>query len=318
MNDIWIFVENASAGTELLAPAQALAAQAGAKAAAVCFDAGESLRADCAASGADAVLSIDGGAESSAPAKAAALARAVGERRPAAVLFSSADLSRELAVRLASRIGSGLVADCVGFALRDGELVWTKSVFGGEVTLETACSGGTQVATVKQNTFKKAEVPGKNGDIEHVSGEFSDTLGAAELLEVIMDAAGDRPALDVAEVVVAGGMGVGGEEGFKLLDELADLLGGTVGASRAATDAGWISTTQLVGQTGKIIAPRLYIACGISGALQHVCGMSGSDVIVAINRDATAPIFDIADYGVVGDLFKVVPALIEGIKKTRA
>ena len=167
------------------------------------------------------------------------------------MLFSSADLSRELAVRLASRIGSGLVADCVGFALRDGELVWTKSVFGGEVTLETACSGGTQVATVKKNTFKKAEVPGKTGILSTFPANFPIPSARRELLEVIMDAAGDRPALDVAEVVVAGGMGVGGEEGFKLLGELADLLGGTVGASRAATDAGWISTTQLVGRPGR-------------------------------------------------------------------
>ena len=227
-------------------------------------------------------------------------------------------MGRELAVRIARRLGSGFVADAEGFeADGSGGIVWSKSVFGGETRLQCRCDGEVQIAAIRQNTFKKAAAGGADAGVEHIScaaGRDS----AAELLDVIMDAAGEMPGLDGAEIVVAGGMGAGGEEGFKLLAELAGLLGGTVGASRAATDEGWISTSQLVGQTGKIIAPKLYIACGISGALQHVCGMSGSDVIVAINKDAGAPIFKVADYGVVGDMHKIIPALIAEIKKARA
>ena len=314
--DIWVFVENGGSGLELLAPARELAASLGGTACALTPDGGQAE--ECAACGAGHVLILDGAENAPARALAPSLAGIIGERSPAAALFASTDMGRELAVRIARRLGSGFVADAEGFeADGSGGIVWSKSVFGGETRLQCRCDGEVQIAAIRQNTFKKAAAGGADAGVEHIScaaGRDS----AAELLDVIMDAADEMPGLDGAEIVVAGGMGAGGEEGFKLLAELAGLLGGTVGASRAATDEGWISTSQLVGQTGKIIAPKLYIACGISGALQHVCGMSGSDVIVAINKDAGAPIFKVADYGVVGDMHKIIPALIAEIKKARA
>ena len=317
---VWVFVDSGGSGLELLKPAGPLANALNSHVCAVM--AGDSVGAaeKCARYGAENVIAADM-PQGSPARRALALSALVSERSPGVVLFPSTDSGREIAARTANRLGVGLAVDCSGFDVSaDGSVTWRKSAFGGELVLSCACVGdGVQMATIRQNVFKLDEpCAGTCAEIERAVPAQADSIPEAELLEVILDAAGGRPALDTAEVVVAGGLGVGGEEGFKLLGELADLLGGTVGASRAATDAGWISTTQLVGQTGKIIAPRLYIACGISGALQHVCGMMDSGVIVAINKDASAPIFDIADYGVVGDLFKVVPALIEGIKNSRA
>ena len=175
-----------------------------------------------------------------------------------------------------------------------------------------------QIGTVRPGVFKKPEATGKAAEVIKEDFHVPADQIRTRLLEVIKEAAGEVVDLEGAEIIVSGGRGVGGPEGFAPLKELADVLGATVGASRAAVDAGWISHSHQVGQTGKTVGPKLYIACGISGAIQHLAGMSGSDCIVAINKDPEAPIFGIADYGVVGNLHEVVPALTEEIKKLRA
>ena len=196
---------------------------------------------------------------------------------------------------------------------------WTRPAFGGNLMATIICPDGRpQIGTVRPGVFKKA-APVEN-EVEiiredyHVPAEQIRT----KVLEVIEEAVKEVVDLEGAEIIVSGGRGVGGPEGFAVIKELADVLGATVGASRAAVDSGWIPYAHQVGQTGKTVAPKVYIACGISGAIQHLAGMSGSDYIIAINKDEEAPIFKVAQYGIVGNLFEVIPAMVAEIKKIRA
>ncbi|MDP7703032.1 electron transfer flavoprotein subunit alpha/FixB family protein [Mycobacterium sp. TY815] len=228
---------------------------------------------------------------------------------PAAVLLAANADGKEIAGRLAARIGSGLLVDVV--EVREGNKA-LHSIFGGAYTVESQVNGDTPVITVRGGAI---DAEPKAGAGEQVNVEVpAPAENATKITSREPAVAGDRPELTEASVVVSGGRGVGSAENFTVVEELADSLGGAVGASRAAVDSGYYPGQFQVGQTGKTVSPQLYIALGISGAIQHRAGMQTSKTIVAVNKDEEAPIFEIADYGVVGDLFKVTPQVTEGVK----
>jgi len=228
---------------------------------------------------------------------------------PAAVLLAASADGKEIAARLAARIGSGLLVDVVGVEAGPKAI---HSIFGGAFTVEAQANGDTPVITVRPGAI---DAEPSDGAGEKVTVEVPEAAeNAAKITKREPAVAGDRPELTEATIVVSGGRGVGSAEKFSVVEELADSLGAAVGASRAAVDSGYYPGQFQVGQTGKTVSPQLYIALGISGAIQHRAGMQTSKTIVAVNKDEEAPIFEIADYGVVGDLFKVAPQLTEAVK----
>jgi electron transfer flavoprotein alpha subunit len=245
--------------------------------------------------------------------KAAVLAELVQSTSPAAVLVPSSPEGKEIAARVAVRTGSGLLTDAVGVS---GDLVAEQPIFGGSVTVRSAVRTGTPIICVRPNSTAAVEQPGA-GTVQQVGASFRAADTAAKVVDRVVENKGGRPDLADASVVVSGGRGLGGAENFALVEKLADVLGGAVGASRAATDAGWYPHQNQVGQTGRTVSPQLYIAVGISGAIQHRAGMQTSKTIVAINKDPEAPIFELADFGLVGDLFQVVPQLTEELEKRK-
>ncbi|OEU98941.1 electron transfer flavoprotein subunit alpha [Streptomyces qinglanensis] len=232
---------------------------------------------------------------------------------PAAVLVPSSAEGKEIAARLAVRLGSGIVTDAVDLEAGDEGPVATQSVFAAAFTTKSRITKGTPVITVKPNSATPEAAPAA-GAVEELAVGFGDTATGTKVTSRTPRESTGRPELTEAAIVVSGGRGLNGAENFPLIEGLADSLGAAVGASRAAVDAGWYPHSHQVGQTGKSVSPQLYIATGISGAIQHRAGMQTSKTIVAINKDSEAPIFDLVDYGVVGDLFQVVPQLTEEIK----
>ena len=327
--NIWVFIETdegkaKSVGLELLNPGRMLAEKSGEKLVAVVFgkDNAEAIE-QIKGYGPDQIISVSGGEyeKYSFDAYTYAMTSLVEKYQPSAILIGATNNGRDFAPRLSCRLRTGLTADCTSldYDAESGNVAWTRPAFGGNLMAVIMCPNTRpQIGTVRPGVFKKTPVEGK--EVEVISEEV--TVPAekirTKLLESIREAAAGVVNLEDAEVIVAGGRGMGGPENFKLCEELAEVLGGAVGASRAAVDAGWIGHAHQVGQTGKTVGPKLYIACGISGAIQHLAGMSGSDCIVAINKDPEAPIFKAADYGIVGNLFDVLPTLTAEIRKLKA
>ena len=246
--------------------------------------------------------------------KAEALQQLVEKTSPGAVVIASSAEGKEVAGRLAIKIGSGLITDAVDIEAAEGGPVTTQSVFAGNYTVKAKVTQGTPIITVKPNSAAPVEAAGA-GEVEEVAVTVSDAAKGAQIVASQPRQATGRPELTEAAIVVSGGRGTGGD--FEPVENLADALGAAVGASRAAVDSGWKPHSYQIGQTGKTVSPQLYVAAGISGAIQHRAGMQTSKTIVAVNKDEEAPIFELVDFGVVGDLFQVLPQATEAVKAAR-
>ena len=238
------------------------------------------------------------------------------ERKPGILFVGATFIGRDLGPRVAARLNTGLTADCtsIDVEVENGDLLATRPAFGGNLMATIACPDHRpQMATVRPGVFEKVNTNGADCKIEKVAVQLSDSDVRTKVLETVKTAK-DIVDISEAKIIVAGGRGVGSKENFDLVKELAEALGGVVAGSRAAVEKGWVENAYQVGQTGKTVKPTIYVACGISGAIQHVAGMQDSEVIIAINKDETAPIIQVADYGIVGDLKKVIPELIAQVK----
>ena len=280
----------------------------------------ESLSKELFAHGADKVYLIDNenlDAYMTGP-YATAVAAVIAKYKPAIVLYGATTNGRDLAPRVAARIQTGLTADCTGLDIDEETrlLLQTRPAFGGNIMATIKCPRHRpQMSTVRPKVMKKMDPDdSREGELIRMDVEINPKSIKTKILEVIKEvkSTGD---IEEADIIVAGGWGMGAPENFKVLEELANALGGAVGASRAAVDAEWQPQSNQVGQTGKTVCPKLYIACGISGAVQHLVGMQTSDCIIAINKDPDAPIFSVANYGIVGDIFQIVPGLTKEVRK---
>lgn len=327
--NLWVVVETEegaakNVGYELLSVGRTLADKLGQQLVALVMGKDvQGVAQTCIAYGADQVLLVEGDEYATYNTDAAtyAVVTLIEKYHPSIVLYGATNNGRDLAPRVACRLETGLTADCTELDIDEetGLLVSTRPTFGGNLMATILCPDHRpQMSTVRPGVFKKGTPDeGRTGEIVAEDVHIDPAQIRVSLVERVKEVA-EAVNLEEAEIIVSGGRGLKEEKGFDLIRELAEVLGATVGASRAAVDAGWISHVHQVGQTGKTVAPKLYIAVGISGAIQHLAGMSGSDTVVAINKDPDAPIFDVADYAVVGDLYEVVPALIEAIRAKKA
>ena len=245
---------------------------------------------------------------------AAVVARAVEAVKPGVVLFANSSMARDLAPRVAARLGVGLASDCTAVSAEAGALTATRPVYAGKAIQTVRFPRTPALVSLRPKMFAPVSRTGKAGVVEAFDPGADLPASRARVRDVVAQAGGKLD-LTESEIIVSGGRGLKGPEHWTLIEDLAEALGATIGASRAVVDAGWRPHSEQVGQTGKTVSPKLYVAVGISGAIQHLAGMSSSRCIVAINKDADAPIFKVADYGVVGDLFEVVPALTDAVRK---
>ena len=323
---IWVFAEQregsiASVSLELLGAGRKLADELKTELSAVLFGATEKDANELIKWGADKVY------HSGSPVfekfndepYSRLLVNLIKEHKPAIVLAGATPIGRSFIPRVAANLRTGLTADCtsLGIDKDTGNLLQVRPAFGGNIMATILCPNHRpQIATVRPRVMKKGEYnPEKRGEIVSVDAE--NLTSRTKVIETIKETLGCKVNLQEADIIIAGGRGLGDAKGFNLLFELAEILGGTVGASRAAVDEGWIQYRHQVGQTGKTVCPKIYIACGISGAVQHLVGMQSSDIIIAINKNPEAPIFNVATYGIVGDIYEVLPLLIKKIKEAK-
>lgn len=317
-NDVFVWIEqNDSIAWEALGAARDVAGQLGGSVTALVLGAGVSgLATEAIHRGADSALLADDPtlADYRLEPCAAVITRLAQEQQPAALLMGASSNGLELAAYVAAKLGVGLAQDCTGLSAENGQLQATRPVLVGNLVAQIEFAAARpQMATVRRRVFAAPEADtARSGNVTPVGA----ALAEADIPTKVqgLSAGGGQVSLTDATVIVSGGRGVGGPDGFAPVQELADTLGGALGASRVAVDSGWIPYAHQVGQTGKTVQPDLYIACGISGAIQHLAGMKTSKVIVAINKDPDAPIFRVAQYGIVGDLFEIVPALTREFK----
>ena len=326
--NLWVYIESsngvaANVGLELLNPTRALADSVGEKLVAIVIDGKgtEAIAQTAIRYGADEVIVVEGEeyASYSTDAYTNVLNILTEKYKSSALFIGATNRGRDLGPRLAARVKTGLTADCTSLAMDNGNIVWTRPAFGGNLMANILCpEHRPQLGTVRPGVFKKTEPDeSRKGNIIKEDIRTPLEMIRTKIVDIVTTVGSDVPNIEDAEILVSGGAGVGGPEGYGVLKELALAMGGSIAASRAAVDAGWIDHAYQVGQTGKTVGPKIYIACGISGAIQHVAGMSSADVIIAINKDPEANIFKVADYGIVGDLFEVVPILTEEIKKRK-
>lgn len=327
--NIWVFIETANGeaknvGLELLNEGKRLAqAKQEQVVAVVVGDHNDAAVKTAIAYGADQVISVEGEEykDFNTDGYANVMIQLVEKYCPATILVGATNNGRDVASRTATRLRTGLTADCTGLDINeDGLVAWTRPAFGGNLMATILCPDTKpEMGTVRPGVFKKAQ-PDASRTAEVIKEEIKTPVEMirTKIVDIIKAVGSEGVKIEEAEVIVAGGRGLQKPENFALLQELADVFGGAVGASRAAVDAGWIPVQKQVGQTGKTVGPKIYIAVGISGAVQHLVGISSSETIIAINSDPDAPIFDMADFGLVGDLFEIVPVLTEEFKKIKA
>lgn len=319
-NGVWVFAEQREGhlekvSLELLGEGRKIADKLGVKLTALLLgsgikDLGKGLRNH----GADEVLVVDNKKleHYTTDGYTKVICDLVNKRKPGILFIGATFIGRDLGPRVAARLETGLTADCTSLDvdITNGNLLATRPAFGGNLMATIVCPDHRpQMATVRPGVFEKLEEEEKEGGVEEIPVNLSSEDIRTKVLEIVKE---NKEIVDISEAnfIVAGGRGMGSQENFKLLYELAEALGGVVAASRAAVDKGWLDKAYQVGQTGKTVRPNIYIACGISGAIQHVAGMQDSDLIIAVNKDESAPIMKIADYGIVGDIVKVIPQMI--------
>jgi electron transfer flavoprotein alpha subunit len=323
---VWIFAEQrggrvASVAYELLGAGRRLADDRRAQLSAVLMGASEPEARELIRWGADRVYLSDNPAYETFNDEPCAelLSLLIKEHRPEIVLAGATPIGRSFFPRVAAKLRTGLTADCTSLEIdgETGNLLQIRPAFGGNIMATILCPNNRpQMATVRPRVMKPGTYDeGRTGEIIHVEAEG--LTSRTKVLETIKEVSDVTVNLHEADIIVSGGRGLGDRKGFKLLGELAEVLGGALGASRAAVDEGWIPYSHQVGQTGKTVCPKIYIACGISGAVQHLVGMQSSDIIIAINKNPEAPIFNVANYGIVGDVYEIVPMLIKKIKEMK-